>query len=239
MWRGGLLVVPLHDDSLTTSQVRVNRAPPRARVHPGPVGMGPVTVAGWGPVMARGLLHRRSRLALVALLGLGLAVPACRTRASGPRVRLVRQPAVGRPDVCPDDAVDAYGDGTPGPMDLRCSYADGSGGLPTRVRGRVLVETPGGPGASPGRTTVIVYEAPRTIDGPPGRAVAEATTDPQGSFSVGAMLAPGEYLVAVPGRVEGRPRASRRITVGGEAGHQLEDVRLMIPQAMDPSDTDP
>lgn len=180
-------------------------------------------------------------------MGWVLAVPACRTRASGPRVRVVRQPAVGRPDVCLEGAVDPYGDGTPGPMDLRCSYEDGAGGVLTRVRGRVLEEgPPGSPGESPGRTEVIVYEAPRAIDGSPGgavapgrasalgRAVAKVTTDPQGAFSVGAMMAPGEYLVVVPGGTAGAPLASRRIEVGGKAGHRLDDVRLVIPRPMDP-----
>ncbi|MCA9712482.1 MAG: hypothetical protein KDK70_42025, partial [Myxococcales bacterium] len=176
---------------------------------------------------------RRSR-ALLALVVLALAVPACKKRAAGPRLRMVTQPAAGRPDACPDDAVDPYGDGTPGPMDLRCSYADTTGGVLTRVQGRVLLEgPPGSPGESPGRTEVIVVEAPRAVDGPLGRAVAEATTDPQGAFSVGAMLAPGEYVVLVPGRADGGPLAQRRITVGGAQGHHLEGVRLVIPRALD------
>lgn len=185
--------------------------------------------------MRCGPRFRRSRPALLALLGGVLAVPACRTRTSGPRVWVVRQPAVGRPDACPEDAVDPRGDGTPGPMDLRCSYQDGAGGIPTRVQGRVLREgPPGSPGESPGRTEVIVYEAPRAIDGPPGRAVAKVTTDPQGAFSVGAMMAPGEYLVVVPADAARAPLASRRIAVGGEAGHRLDDIRLVIPRPMDP-----
>ncbi len=146
-------------------------------------------------------------------------------------MNFVRTPAAGRPDVCPDDAVDPYGDGTPSPMDLRCSYADSTGGTLTRVQGRVLVEAgPGALGNSPGRVTVVIHEAPRAIDGPPGRKVAEATTDPQGAFSVGAMMRPGEYLVVVtdlPGR--GGP-VQQRVTVGRDAGHRLSEVRLVIPR---------
>lgn len=116
-------------------------------------------------------------------------------------------------------------------MDLRCSYAGTTGGVLTQVRGRVLLEGgPGSLGESPGRTEVIVYEAPRALDGPLGRAVAEATTDPQGSFRVGAMLPPGDYVLVIPGHAERRPLAQRRITVGGDAGHQLRDIRIVIPR---------
>ncbi|MCH9680071.1 MAG: carboxypeptidase-like regulatory domain-containing protein [Deltaproteobacteria bacterium] len=164
----------------------------------------------------------------------------CRGRSKGPPLQLVRTPAAGRPDVCPDDAVDPHGDTTPSAMHLRCSYADAAGGTPTRVKGRVSVEgAPGSLGDSPGRIAVVVHQAPRAVDGPPGPKVAEATTDPQGTFSIGALLRPGEYVVVVadvPGR---GPPVQRRITVGGEAGHTLSDVQLVIPRARMLADEDP
>ena len=71
--------------------------------------------------MHRAMVHRppsgRLRPALLALVSLSVAMGACTRRASGPSLRMAKQPAAGRPDVCPDDAVDPYGDGTPGPMD--------------------------------------------------------------------------------------------------------------------------
>ncbi len=180
-------------------------------------------------------LHRRFPWALAALMGLMGSGPGCTKRTSGSRVRMAKQPAAGRPDVCPEDAVDPFGDGTPSPMDLRCSYSDTTGGVLTRVQGRVLLEgAPGSVGESPGRTEVIVYEAPLALGGPLGRAVASATTDPQGAFTLGSMLPAGEYVVVVPGHANGGPLAQRRIVVGGENGHRLDDVRLVIPRAMDP-----
>lgn len=148
-------------------------------------------------------------------------------------MRYAGQVAYGTPEVCPDDAVDPMGDGTPGPMDLRCSYADTTGGPITRVRGRVLLEPiPGQLGDPPGRTEVIVHEAPTAVGGPLGREVARATTDPQGAFSIGATLRAGDYEVVVPGP-GGRTLARTRITVGDEAGHRLDEVRLTIPRLAD------
>ncbi|MCA9652526.1 MAG: hypothetical protein H6712_20925 [Myxococcales bacterium] len=167
---------------------------------------------------------------------MAVAVPGCRKREGEPRMRYAGQVAYGRPDTCPDDDVDPNPDSMPGPMDLRCSYADTTGGPITRVRGRVLLEgPPGSPGDPPGRTEVIVHEAPPAIGGPLGREVARATTDPQGAFSIGATLRAGEYEVVVPG-AGGRTLARRRISVGGDAGHRLDEVRLVIPRPMDELD---
>lgn len=176
----------------------------------------------------------RSRWALLALVGMALGVPGCRKREGAPtRVPFATQVAHGRPDTCPEDAVDPYGDGTPSPMDLRCSYADGTGGVLTRVHGRVMREgPPGSPGESPGRLEVVMHEAPRALDGPLGAEVAHASTDPQGAFTVGVMLRRGEYVLVVPAAAGGRPRAQQRIRVGGEAGHRIDDVRLVIPRAL-------
>lgn len=177
---------------------------------------------------------RLLRLALLALGGLALLAPGCRTRPDEPRMRYAGQVAYGTPEVCPDDAVAPPAVGSaPGPMDLRCSYADTTGGPITSVRGRVLIEgPPGSLGESPGRIEVVVHEAPPAIGGPLGREVARATSDPQGAFSVGATLVAGDYEVVVPGP-GGRALARRRITVGGDAGHRLDEVRLVIPRPLD------
>lgn len=147
-------------------------------------------------------------------------------------MRYASQVSYGRPDACPDDAVDVSGV-VGGPTDLRCSYSDAMGPPITRIRGRVLVEgPPGSPGESPGRIDVVVHQAPDAIGGPLGKEVARASTDPQGAFSVGTKLPSGDYVVAVPGPGK-RTLAQRPITVGGEAGHQLDDVRLVIPRPLD------
>jgi hypothetical protein len=88
-------------------------------------------------------------------------------------------------------------------------------------------------GESPGRLEVVMHEAPRALDGPLGAEVAHASTDPQGAFTVGVMLRRGEYVLVVPGPAGARPRAQLRLTVGGEAGHRIDDVRLVIPRAID------
>jgi len=152
-------------------------------------------------------------------------------------VPFATQVAYGRPETCPDDAVaDVYGDGSPSPMDLRCSYADGTGSVLARVRGRVLLEgPPGSPGESPGRMTVVLVRAPKVPGDPFGPELAHAVTDPQGAFSMGAMLRGGELVLQVYDAEDGggRPLVERRITMGGDAGYRLDDVRLVIPRPMD------
>ena len=173
-----------------------------------------------------------------------LAAPSCRERGRRPaKVPFATQVAYGRPDTCPDDAVaDVYGDGSPSPMDLRCSYADGTGGVLTRVHGRVLLEgPPGSSGESPGRVTVVLFRAPKVPGEPLGPELAHAVTDPQGTFSLGAMLRGGELVLQVYDSegARGRPLVERRITVGGDAGYQLDDVRRVIPRPMDDDAVEP
>lgn len=157
----------------------------------------------------------------------------CGGRGRPAKVPFATQIAYGRPDTCPEDAVDVYGDGTPSPMELRCSYADGTGSMLTRVQGRVLVEgPPGSTGDSPGRVEVVVHQAPR-VGELLGAEVARVVTDPQGTFSVGAMLRPGELVLVVIDPDGGPPLVQQRITVGGEAGHRLEGVRLVVPRPME------
>ncbi len=190
--------------------------------------------------MGRASLNLGSRVAPLALAGLAcvsVATSGCAERKPKPtRAPFASQVAYGRPDACPEDAVDPYGDGTPSPMDLRCSYSDGTGGIITQVRGRVLLEgAPGSPGDSPGRLDVVMHEAPRALDGPLGPEVGRASTDPQGAFTLGVKLRAGEFVLVVPGAAGGRPRVQQRIEIGGEAGHRLEGVRLVIPRPLDES----
>jgi hypothetical protein len=149
-------------------------------------------------------------------------------------VPFATQVAYGRPDACPEDAVDPYGDGTPSPMDLRCSYTDGTGAVLTRVHGRVLFEgPPGSPGESAGRVTVVLHRAPRALGQPLGPELARVVTEPQGTFTLGAMLRAGELVLVVADPDGGPPLLQQRIVVGGDAGHHLADVRLVIPRPLD------
>ena len=173
----------------------------------------------------------------MTLLGLALVASGCRERGRRPaKVPFATQAAYGRPDTCPEGAVsDVYGDGSPSPMDLRCSYADGTGGVLTRVRGRVVLEgPPGSPGESPGRVTVTLHRVP-PVGEPFGPELAHATTDPQGTFSLGVMLRPGELVLSVADPDGGPPLVQQRMTVGGDAGHRIEGLRVVIPHPMDPA----
>ena len=170
-----------------------------------------------------------------------LALPACagRGKAGGtgepPRVRMsyADRIAYGRPATCPDDAVDVFGDGRPGPDDLRCSYSDTAGGELVRVAGRVQRPAAGATlGEGLPEITVLVQEI--EPGGGVGRVVARATTDAQGTFSVGAVLKAGEYVLVVPGAGAGAPRASRRFEVA-EGQRTLDRLDVFVPAtASDP-----
>lgn len=175
---------------------------------------------------------------LVGLVGLaGLMVltgPGCRARERRPaKVPFATQAAYGRPDTCPEDAVDVYGDGTPGPDDLRCSYSDGTGSMLTRVHGRVQLEgPPGSSGESPGRVRVGLHRAPKVAGEVMGPELAHVVTEPQGTFTLGAMLRPGEMMLVITDPESGESLAQQRVMVGGAAGHRL-DVRIVIPRPLD------
>ncbi|MCX4243170.1 hypothetical protein [Paraliomyxa miuraensis] len=189
--------------------------------------------------MSHGPVDHRSAavtMALVALLGSAvIGSVGCGPRDGAQRrTPFATQIAYGRPETCPEGAVDPHGDGTPSPMDLRCSYDDGTGSIPTRIRGRVSLEgSPGTVGRSPGRVEVVVHEAPKAIDGPIGGRVAHASTDPQGVFVVSAMLRSGEYVLVVRTPGQARPLVEQRITLGGPAGHRIEGIQLVVPRRLD------
>lgn len=219
--------------SLTTNDFAVNRAAgPVARVRPS-------AGRAWQDevIVSQRASRRRSRTALLTLLGLALAATGCRERGRRPaKVPFATQAAYGRPETCPEGAVsNVYGDRmpTPSPMDLRCSYADGTGSVLTRVRGRVVLEGPAGsPGEAPGRVTVALYKVP-PVGQALGPELGHAVTDPQGTFSLGVMLRPGEMLLVVPDPDGGPPLVQQRLVVGGDAGHRIEGVRIVIPRPMD------
>ena len=157
-----------------------------------------------------------------------LLAPACANnnrsnRARRLRPKFVGRAASGRPDTCPEGAVDPFGDGTPGPDDLRCSYRDVPGGSVVEIRGQVITEPDG---AAPGRgvadTEVVITG---TVDGGPPKVLARTTTDAQGSFSLAAMLPPGRYALALAGR----PATARTLEVQGN-GDDPDDLVLIVPK---------
>ncbi len=96
----------------------------------------------FGPSSPAGTVpgRRARRFALLALWGLtgvGL-LTGCAGREGGSNFNFLTTPAYGRPDTCPDDAVDPGGPGG-GPMAARCSYANASGEM-MQLRGSVLLE---------------------------------------------------------------------------------------------------
>lgn len=168
-----------------------------------------------------------------------LALPGCAGRgttdgSSEPRrVRMAYadRVAYGRPATCPDDAVDVFGDGRPGPDDLRCSYSDTAGGELVRVAGRVQLAPVGATlGEGLPEVTVLVQEI--EARGTIGRVVARATTDAQGTFSVGAVLKAGEYELVVPGGAAGTPRASRRFEVA-QGQTAIDRLDVFVPAQSD------
>jgi hypothetical protein len=180
---------------------------------------------GWHPSSPRmprdvDVLGHGRWLGVARLTGITVAVVAlgaCAGRGSGGpgRVRMAHadRVAYGRPATCPDNAVDVFGDGRPGPDDLRCSYSDTAGGELVRLGGRVQRPTVGATlGEGLQGVTVLVQEIEPS--GATGRVVARAITDAQGTFSLGVVLPAGEYLVVVPGAGAGPPRASRRFEIG-------------------------
>ena len=137
------------------------------------------------------------------------------------KLELANKPAAGRPATCPDGAVDAFGDGTPSPMDARCSYEDAFGEGMSRVRGKVMGE--GDHGGLPRPLSGVQVTIHRVEAGGLGRPVARATTDAQGSFSFSAFLPAGDYALVVDGG------ALRTISLTGAGARVLDDVSLIVP----------
>jgi len=176
--------------------------------------------------MGPGLVHTPAvlRAGTFALL---LCVPAAGCKGGG--VNLVRTPAVGRADTCPDDAVaidERYG---PGPNEVRCSYSDAMGQGVTTMSGQVRAED-GGIGVGMGGLVVSVHAAsgPPNPDAP-GPALATTTTDAQGSFHFSAVLGPGDYLLVARDEKAPGALAFRTLTLDAGTRRELSDLLLWVP----------
>lgn len=147
------------------------------------------------------------------------------------RVNVLTTPAYGRPSTCPEGAIDPHGDGTPSPIEARCSFDNAAGASMTELGGQVLAEgSPGSPGTGvPGMRITVhrVLGAPNPRS--PGDAIAHATTDAQGSYHLNAILPPGDYLVVARAKEGGEPLAHRQITLTGKRERSVEDVVLWLP----------
>lgn len=170
----------------------------------------------------------RPTLAMLGTVSVLLA-PACASKGNSgvrrARPQFVGQAASGRPDTCPEGAVDPFGDGTPGPDDLRCSYRDVPGGSVVKVRGQVITEPEGAaPGQGIADAEVVITGS---TDGGPPKVLAKTTTDAQGSFSLGVMLPPGRYAVALAGR----PATARTLEVAG-SGDDQDGLVLIVPRSV-------
>jgi hypothetical protein len=173
------------------------------------------------------------------LLALVVGATACRSGRRPARFELVNRPGAGRVATCPDGATDVFGDGTPSPMDARCSYDDALGEGLTQVRGKVLAESDTGPLPTAVEGAVVTVHPFADEAGGSGRlqpAVARAITDAQGSFSLSAMLRAGTYVFAVDGSAQRTIELSddRDVRAQGSATHgsgarSLDDVRIVLP----------
>src|SRR5690606_20212522 len=123
----GILVITLHGHSLTTVRGGVNK-PRRGCRRTRPMTHTPL-FAAFSPKFVRAAR-------LVGLVS-ALVVGGCASRPRQHRAAWARKPAAGRPATCPDHPVDVWGDGTPGPNDLRCSYEGTAGGQLIQLRGIV------------------------------------------------------------------------------------------------------
>lgn len=139
---------------------------------------------------------------------------------------LVDQPAAGRPQTCPENAVDPMGEQRPGPLDAACSFSDFAGGPLVRIEGKVLAEGDG-PLPSPLPDTVVSVHRVEADGVPPrlGPRLARLVTDAQGGFSLSAMLAPGPY-VAVIATAHGPPVQRRFELAPGE--RSIRDLRIIV-----------
>ncbi|MBL4689537.1 MAG: hypothetical protein JKY37_33425 [Nannocystaceae bacterium] len=136
------------------------------------------------------------------------------------------QAAHGRPDTCPDGAVDPFGDGTPAPDDARCSYQAPGGSL-VELRGQVTTASDGAhPGEPVDGVEVVVFVV---VEGGRGvrREVARTRADAQGSFSIAAMLRPGRYTVGLADS----PASARSFEIGA-SGSVPESLMVIVPRSM-------
>lgn len=140
-----------------------------------------------------------------------------------------REPAYGTPEICPQRPMD-MGPGTP--VDTRCTHNDGIGSGVTTLRGKVLGQEADGISATGlGGMRIAVHRIDDKT-GRPGKEMAHAMTDAQGSFSMAAMLGPGEYVVYASAGEGGPPLGQSRLTLVDTARRSLDGVVIRL--AMDP-----
>jgi hypothetical protein len=151
------------------------------------------------------------------LVATALALAGCKHRRPA-HFTWARTPAVGRPSTCPEDAVD-FGDGVPTTDQARCSYADGERDL-VHVRGKVVQEVRGN--IPQGLAAIDVALVPVREDGTDGPALARATTDAQGSFSLKVYARPGKYAIVAAD-------ARRFVDVAKKGQRTFDDVQLLVP----------
>jgi hypothetical protein len=137
--------------------------------------------------------------------------------------------AAGRPANCPDRPM-TNPNGIASPDAIRCSYDDGVGAGSARLTGSVYGE---GQSAMSDVALEGVSITVHKIKGAssPGDIVGRATSDPQGRYSMSAMLPEGEYLV-IARDAEGNElaRAPLRTRKGSDSDFKVD---LLVP--LDPA----
>lgn len=133
-------------------------------------------------------------------------------------------PANGRPETCPDDAIDPGGPGG-GPMAPRCSYDDAAASM-VQLRGSVLLEA-GGAGeiARPAEGMRVTVERS-------GDQVGKTVSDAQGGFTVSLATGPGTYVLRVVAEETGEVLAERTAIVP-EGASGVSGLDLLLP--LDPA----
>lgn len=139
--------------------------------------------------------------------------------------------ATGPTENCPDNRITGVNTGgMPTPDAVRCSYRDAHGEGQSKLRGSVYGEQPGTfPGVPLEAVNVTVHEIDK--DGLPGKQVARAQTNPQGHFTLAAMLPADTYLIIA--RDEAGKELGRTTIVSDDRNPELPKVQILVP--MDPA----
>ena len=133
-------------------------------------------------------------------------------------------PANGRPDTCPDDAVDPGGPGG-GPMAPRCSYSDASAGM-VQLRGTVLLQGADGTQNAPAEGMRVTIH--RDGAGPVGEQIGRTMSDAQGRFSVSLSVGSGAYRLRAVAEDTGEVLAERPFVIP-EGARRVDDLDVILP----------
>lgn len=174
----------------------------------------------------------RAAVTAIALLTTVLASAGCSAGArSNSHYRYPREVTYGRTSTCPDVRLPPLRDGGLSPDAARCSYADANGAKVTHLAGKVLAE--GGPG-DPGIGVSAVGVTVHAVAGPvfdseaPGPAIAHATTDAQGNYSLRGVFVAGDYAIVVR-ESTGERITERVVRVEPNAVGSIKDLRVLVP----------